>query len=189
MLSPCTHRLRLGCAKVHSAKALRTIQPRLQTHCKANGNRNIEVVAPDYRLGISVLTLAGVLGLVGGEPSAAVVPGILGAFLTLQTSRVRFVFDFSENTMEVLIGSTQSDSLTSSGENAFVGGENKWRLDTVVNWDFWWKPFPVLVYFKETQTSEKGQIHFFPCLMDGQRMYELLEQQTGQQRNILGRKE
>lgn len=134
-----------------------------------------------------MLTLAGVIGLVG-DHSAALVPGILGAFLTIQTSRVRFVFNFTENTMEVLIGSSQSGSLTSSGENAFVGGENKWSLETVVNWDFWWKAFPVLVYFKETQTSEKGQIHFFPCLMDGQRMYELLESGTGLKQNSLGQK-
>lgn len=33
-------------------------------------------------------------------------------------------------------------------ENAFVGGQNRWRYDSFVNWEFWWPAFPVLVYFK-----------------------------------------
>jgi hypothetical protein len=33
-----------------------------------------------------------------------------------------------------------------------------------VNWELWWPSFPVLVYFKETQTKPEGQIHFFPVI-------------------------
>jgi hypothetical protein len=33
-------------------------------------------------------------------------------------------------------------------ENAFVGGRNRWRYDTFINWEMWWPGFPVLVYFK-----------------------------------------
>jgi hypothetical protein len=79
------------------------------------------------------------------------------------------------------------DQLDESGENAFVGGKNRWkyvtcfsfntfatielknmficcRYSTFVNWEFWWPNFPILVYFKETQTKPEGQIHFFPII-------------------------
>ena len=49
---------------------------------------------------------------------------------------------------EVVIGEQQEKT-----ENAFVGGENRWKFNTFVNWEFWWPNFPVLVYFKETQTK------------------------------------
>lgn len=57
----------------------------------------------------------------------------------LQASRVQFVFD--DEALEVLIKSKES-------ENKFVGGQNRWAFDSFTNWEFWWKGFPVLVYFK-----------------------------------------
>ena len=65
--------------------------------------------------------------------------------------------------------SVGSDELTDSGENIVVGVANRWAYSTFVNWDFYPSlEFPILVYFKETQTpkpdgSEPGQIHFFPA--------------------------
>lgn len=38
------------------------------------------------------------------------------------------------------------------------------RYSTFVNWELWWPTFPILVYFKETQTKPEGQIHFFPVI-------------------------
>ena len=38
------------------------------------------------------------------------------------------------------------------------------RYSTFVNWELWWPQFPILVYFKETQTKPEGQIHFFPVI-------------------------
>jgi hypothetical protein len=61
---------------------------------------------------------------------------------------------------EVKVG----DQLEESGENVFVGGKNRWRYSTFVNWELWWPQFPILVYFKETQTKPEGQIHFFPVI-------------------------
>ena len=58
-----------------------------------------------------------------------------------QASRVQFVFD--DEALEVLIKSKES-------ENKFVGGQNRWAFDSFTNWEFWWKGFPVLVYFKVT---------------------------------------
>ena len=53
--------------------------------------------------------------------------------------RIRFEAD----ALEVVLGNGGKET-----ENAFVGGENRWRYDTFTNWEFWWPNFPVLVYFK-----------------------------------------
>lgn len=39
-----------------------------------------------------------------------------------------------------------------------------YRYSTFVNWELWWPNFPILVYFKETQTKPEGQVHFFPVI-------------------------
>ena len=59
----------------------------------------------------------------------------------MQASRVKFVFD--SDSLEVVLGNEAKET-----ENAFVGGENKWKFSTFTNWEFWWPSFPVLVYFK-----------------------------------------
>lgn len=46
--------------------------------------------------------------------------------------------------MQVLVG----PGAGKESDNAFVGGQNRWRYDTFVNWEYWWPAFPVLVYFK-----------------------------------------
>ncbi|CAM9202583.1 unnamed protein product [Phaeothamnion confervicola] len=69
--------------------------------------------------------------------------------------------------MEVKLVGASEGELTATGENFAVGGQNRWRYDTWVNWEFY--PtigIPILCYFKETQTSPEGQIHFFPMIMD-----------------------
>ena len=54
---------------------------------------------------------------------------------------MKFVFD--SDSLEVVLGKEAEET-----ENAFVGGENKWKFSTFTNWEFWWPNFPVLVYFK-----------------------------------------
>jgi len=79
-----------------------------------------------------------------------------------------------------------------------VGGENRWKYSTFVNYEFFPKGLveqglpPVLVYFKETQTPESewgvgpgefanneealakgavpGMVHFFPAICDAQQI-------------------
>ena len=41
------------------------------------------------------------------------------------------------------------------------------------------KEFPVLMYFKETQTSPQGQVHLFPVIMDGRLLYQTMLQKIG----------
>jgi hypothetical protein len=45
--------------------------------------------------------------------------------------------------------------------------------------EFWWPGFPVLVYFKETQTRPEGQIHFFPLIFNGKQVYDVMVQRCG----------
>ena len=75
---------------------------------------------------------------------------------------------------EVVIGKTGAKT-----DNKFVGGDNKWKFDSFVNWEFWWPNFPVLVYFKETQTKPEGQIHFFPIIFDNEVLYETMKARCG----------
>ncbi|CAM8929002.1 unnamed protein product [Rhodiola kirilowii] len=127
---------------------------------------------PDYRIPVVLLGIAG--GLAYTDNIGPAVPiGILGLFLLFQTTRVRFVFD--DEALEVKVG----DKLEDSGENAFVGGKNRWKYSTFVNWEFWWPNFPVLVYFKEIQTKPDGQIHFFPILFNGKQLYDAMVERLG----------
>jgi hypothetical protein len=57
--------------------------------------------------------------------------GLIGAFLTRQAGKVRFAFD--GEALEVMkVGS--DGVLISTGENFAVGGRNRWKYDTFVNW-------------------------------------------------------
>jgi len=117
---------------------------------------------------------------------------VFAAFLAIQARRIRFVFDGTsfelKNTDSDPSGS--DDELQASGENFVVGGANRWDYDTFVNWDFFPnEQFPILIYFKETQTPEEkwsegpgkldksggGQIHFFPAIANVQQLKEQFE--------------
>ncbi|GMP60116.1 hypothetical protein CsSME_00023123 [Camellia sinensis var. sinensis] len=121
---------------------------------------------PDYRIPIVLLVYTNNL-----LPAAPV--GLLGLLLLVQTTRVRFVFD--NEALEVKVG----EQLEESGENVFVGGKNRWKYSTFVNWELWWPNFPVLVYFKETQTKPEGQVHFFPVIFDGKQLYDVMVERAG----------
>lgn len=84
----------------------------------------------------------------------------------------RFGFDENNNFM---LTKASGESI---GENVVVGGENKWACDSFINYRFLpGEKFPILVYFKETQTPKsnwveapivvdqlEGQVHFFPAI-------------------------
>eukprot|EP00262_Sarcandra_glabra_P002244 TRINITY_DN1250_c0_g1_i1.p1 TRINITY_DN1250_c0_g1~~TRINITY_DN1250_c0_g1_i1.p1 ORF type:complete len:213 (-),score=24.26 TRINITY_DN1250_c0_g1_i1:209-847(-) len=127
---------------------------------------------PDYRIPVALLGFSGVLVYQDNLLPAATV-GLLGLLLLFQTTRVRFVFD--EEALEVKVG----EQLQESGENVFVGGKNRWKYSTFVNWEFWWPNFPILVYFKETQTKPEGQIHFFPIIFNGKQLYDVMVERAG----------
>lgn len=139
---------------------------------KSKTTRETVVPDPDYRLPIAILGIAGAFAYADNLLAAAPV-GLLGLLLLFQTTRVRFVFD--DEGLEVKVG----DQLQESGENVFVGGKNRWKYSTFVNWELWWPQFPVLVYFKETQTKPEGQIHFFPVIFNGRQLYDVMVERAG----------
>ncbi|KAH1101929.1 hypothetical protein GLYMA_13G167300v4 [Glycine max] len=139
---------------------------------KSVKSRETVIPEPDYRIPIVLLGIAG--GLVYTDNLVPAVPvGLLGLLLLFQTTRVRFVFD--DEALEVKIG----EQLQESGENVFVGGKNRWKYSTFVNWEFWWPNFPILVYFKESQTKPEGQIHFFPIIFNGKQLYDVMVERAG----------
>ncbi|KMZ61885.1 hypothetical protein ZOSMA_4G01740 [Zostera marina] len=134
--------------------------------------REVVVPAADYRIPLVLLGLCG--GFVYQDNLLVAAPfGLLGLLLLFQTTRVRFVF--GEDALELKIG----EELQESGENVFVGGENCWKYSTFVNWEFWWPNFPILVYFKETQTKPEGQVHFFPVIANGKQLYDVMVERAG----------
>uniref|UniRef100_A0ACD5YPR9 Uncharacterized protein n=1 Tax=Avena sativa TaxID=4498 RepID=A0ACD5YPR9_AVESA len=134
--------------------------------------RETVVPDPDYRLPIAILGIAGAFAYADNLLAAAPV-GLLGLLLLFQTTRVRFVFD--DEALEVKVG----NQLQESGENVFVGGKNRWKYSTFVNWELWWPQFPILVYFKETQSKPEGQIHFFPVIFNGRQLYDTMVERAG----------
>lgn len=96
---------------------------------------------------------------------------VFAAFIAFQTTTLRFQFD--ETSFSLVKADGQSN-----GKNIVVGGENSWKYNTFVNYDFLpSEEFPILVYFKETQTPKEnwvevpivvdkaaGQGHFFPAI-------------------------
>lgn len=84
------------------------------------------------------------------------------------------------------------------------------HIGIVLNAQFWWPNFPVLVYFKvrsmkpqqtrreeagascsrhklnalqETQTKPEGQIHFFPVIFNGKQLYDVMAERCGNSQN------
>ena len=147
----------------------------------------IEVIDPSYNLALGSLALGAAFGIPGSplkSKLSAFLGGIpltlFGLFLVFQTTTLRFTFDDANFSLV-------RSNLDSTGENVVVGGENVWAYDKFVNYDlFPSRSFPILVYFKETQTPEEfwnvgpgqqanspeaiaegavpGQVHFFPAI-------------------------
>ena len=145
------------------------------------------MIPPSYDLAIGSLALGAAFG-VPGSPLKSKLSAFLGGlpllafalFLAFQTTTLRFTFDDESFSL------VKAD-MSSTGENVVVGGENSWKYSSFVNRDYFpSQSFPILVYFKETQTSEEmwnvgpgeqanspealakgavpGQVHFFPAI-------------------------
>ena len=78
------------------------------------------------------------------------------ALAAAQTTTLRFTFEDSSFAL------VRSD-LSSTGENVVVGGENVWRYDTFVNWDFF--PSEDFVRFGDLNRIPACIPHFHePCM-------------------------
>ncbi|QDZ23748.1 DUF3119 domain-containing protein [Chloropicon primus] len=152
---------------------------RLVVRASPDTRETTVIPEPSYNVPLGLVGLSGISAIGLKSVTLSGLFGVLGLFLLFQAQRVKFCFD--DEALEVLIG----DQLEESGPNAFVGGRNRWKYDTFVNWEFWWPGFPCLVYFKETQTKPEGQIHFFPIIMDGEQLYDVMRERCGSSQNSL----
>jgi hypothetical protein len=137
------------------------------------------LVDSSYNLAIGSLVLGAVFGVFENYkgPTAkffgggAILFTAFAAFVAFQTTTLRFQFDDTSFSLVKVDGNKVE-------ENIVVGGSNSWKYDTFVNYDFLpSRNFPILVYFKETQTpienrvdapivvdNAVGQPHFFPAI-------------------------
>ena len=159
LLVASAHGLVLSPPTLSAPLASRAMTPRLSTAAMV-----VDVVPPSYNLALGSLALAAVWGVPGsplksriGAFVAGVPLALFGLFLVFQTTTLRFTFDDAEFSL------VKAD-LSSIGENVVVGGENRWKYDTFVNWDFLpSEDFPILVYFRETQTPARDSTHVDAC--------------------------
>ena len=158
---------------------------------------DLAVVAdPSFNLAVGAAVVGTICGgledIKGGDgnklPTAKLFGGaalifvIFGAFIAFQTATLRFSFDDTAFALVKADGST-------TGENVVVSGENRWKYDTFVNYDFLpSEKSPILVYFRETQTpvasredapivvdNLEGQVHFFPAISNTQQLKQQFE--------------
>merc|ERR1712216_663249 len=133
-----------------------------------------KVIPGDYRIGATLIAISLFLGPACHLwfPQCAI-HAILGGFLSLQASRVRF--RFSETDLDVVFiqpgesdGEAAKAETDSSGDNKLQGGgANKWSFESVQNWKFWFPGFPVLVYYKEIKREKKDSRTFFQSSWTG----------------------
>jgi len=143
------------------------------------------VVDSDYTLAAVFASIGLSSVLLGHDIFTSVIGGLfvlLATLFAVQASRIRFVFDGEAFELKNIGSGDDEQQLADSGENFVVGGANRWKYDSFVNYEFFPKgsPVPILVYFKEVQTvkedgSNDGQIHFFPAIANCKQLEEQFE--------------
>jgi len=164
------------------------------------------VLPPDY-------SLTWALGLLGpliifyhpsymadGSPSLIGIFGggfhiLFATLLWVQTSRVRCVFEKDAFEFYNVQGprldyENGKAQLVRKPDNYVSGTRNRWKYDTIINYGFFpSEEFPVICYFKETETPEwkwnrwfagfdsygNGQPHFFPGICNVKKFKEQME--------------
>lgn len=142
------------------------------------GLHSLPVSVPFFLLGTLLLVQATRVRFSFSEDDLEVLIKVVCFFSSLLKKR-KIVCVFSDYYSDANVcgrGAQENSDEASELEestNSFVGGMNKWKYSSFVNWELWWPDFPILVYFKETQTKPEGQIHFFPVIMDGRELYKV----------------
>jgi len=125
-----------------------------------------------------------------GSPSLIGIAGgafhmLFAALLWVQTSRVRCVFEKDSFEFYNIKGPgldlEKGAWLEKKPSNYVSGTANRWKYDTIINYGFFPSiDYPVICYFKETETPKeqwnkwfaafdsygRGQPHFFPGICD-----------------------
>ena len=109
------------------------------------------MLEPSYKLAPSIIVLSVPLFVI--QPFVGGFFALLGLFLLYQTTAIRLVFTPTD--LEV----RRNDTLLKTFPYA------EWET-----WTLFWRPVPILFYFKEVNS-----IHFLPVLFDPVALYEQLE--------------
>lgn len=119
------------------------------------------IVRPTFYLASAFLLSGGGLDYAGGGWAVLGLPlTMIGVLLAVQTFRIRFVF----GPKRISVANRTSDGLS------IIRG---WEYSQISNWEVWWKPLPILAYFKEKESyNGRGSIHFFPVLCDGAQLIQ-----------------
>ncbi len=114
---------------------------------------------------------------------------LFAALLGVQTRRVRCVFEKDAFEFYNLKG-PGLQRLEIKPDNYVAGTRNRWKYDSIINYGFFpSEQFPVICYFKETETPEwkwnrwfaafdsyqNGQPHFFPGICNVQQFKAEME--------------
>ena len=134
-----------------------------------------------------------------GSPSLIGVFGagfhiVFAALLWVQTARVRCVFEKDGfqfyNVKGPRCDLSKGAKLVKKPSNYVAGTDNNWSYDSITNYSFFPSlEFPVICYFKETETPEykwnrwfaafdsygRGQPHFFPGICNARQFKEEME--------------
>jgi Protein of unknown function (DUF3119) len=129
-----------------------------------NSMESVAIVPPNSNVALGFLGLSGVLGYLHAPWLLSLPIFLLTAIITFKTGKINFVFD--EEAFEIMSSNGYNGKLEISADNVIVGGRNRWKYSSVVNWFFIPSDkFPVLLYFRETQTKPDGQAHLFPVIV------------------------
>lgn len=112
---------------------------------------------PSYKIPL-VLILAAI-PLLWLQPWVSLVVGLFGLFLMLQTVTIRL--QFTETALDVY----RSSKLI-----------RRFPYDEWNNWEIFWKPVPILFYFREVNS-----IHFLPIIFAPNTLKTCLEQRCPKQ--------
>ena len=163
------------------------------------------MIDPDYFLTVAVALLCPLIiwyhpsDAADGSPSIIGVSGglfhlLFAALLWIQTRRVRCVFEKDAfefyNIKGPHLDLERGGYLERKPDNYVAGTLNRWKYDSITNYGFFpSEEFPVICYFKETETPEwkwnrwfaafdsygRGQPHFFPGICNIDQFKEEME--------------
>jgi Protein of unknown function (DUF3119) len=117
----------------------------------SNNGTGIEL-SPDYKIALAII--AATIPLVWLQIWVALVVGLFGLFLLVQTALIRL--RFTATALEVY----------RSGSEIRRFPYAEWE-----EWQIFWQPVPILFYFREVNS-----IHFLPMLFDARQLRNCLEQ-------------
>lgn len=110
------------------------------------------ILAPSYRIPLVLLGLGALLGGLSAWAGGAV--ALLGLLLLVQAITLRL--HFSQTALEIYRGQQQI---------------RQFPYQDWLNWQIFWQPVPILLYFKEVKS-----IHFLPIIFSPSQLQSCLEQ-------------